>query len=64
MDKQVRTVRHDMNNQLQVIYGLLSQERYEEAKDFLKQYSISLEKTKGYIHTDNPIFNTVINNKI
>ena len=64
MDKQVRTVRHDMNNQLQVIYGLLSQERYEEAKDFLKQYSISLEKTKEYIHTDNPIFNTVINNKI
>ena len=55
MDKQVRTVRHDMNNQLQVIYGLLSQERYEEAKDFLKQYSISLEKTKEYIHTDNPI---------
>ena len=52
MDKQVRTVRHDMNNQLQVIYGLLSQERYEEAKDFLKQYSISLEKTKEYIHTD------------
>lgn len=64
MDKQVRTVRHDMNNQLQVIYGLLSQERYEEAKDFLKKYSISLEKTKEYIHTDNPIFNTVINNKI
>ena len=64
MDKQVRTVRHDMNNQLQVIYGLLSQERYEEAKDFLKQYIISLEKTKEYIHTDNPIFNTVINNKI
>lgn len=64
MDKQVRTVRHDMNNQLQVIYGLLSQERYEEAKDFLKQYSISLEKTKEYIHTDNPVFNTVINNKI
>ena len=64
MDKQVRTVRHDMNNQLQVIYGLLTQERYEEAKDFLKQYSISLEKTKEYIHTDNPIFNTVINNKI
>lgn len=64
MDKQVRTVRHDMNNQLQVIYGLLSQERYEEAKDFLKEYSISLEKTKEYIHTDNPIFNTVINNKI
>ncbi len=47
MDKQVRTVRHDMNNQLQVIYGLLSQERYEEAKDFLKQYSISLEKNQG-----------------
>lgn len=64
MDKQVRTVRHDMNNQLQIIYGLLSQERYEEAKDFLKQYSISLEKTKEYIRTDNPIFNTVINNKI
>ena len=35
MDKQVRTVRHDMNNQLQVIYGLLSQERYEEDKDCL-----------------------------
>ena len=53
-----------MNNQLQVINCLLSQERGEEAKDFLKQYSISLEKTKEYIHTDNPIFNTVINNKI
>ena len=64
MDKQVRTVRHDMNNQLQIIYGLLSQERYDEAKAFLKEYSISLEKTKEYIHTDDPIFNTVINNKI
>ena len=64
MDKQVRTVRHDMNNQLQIIYGLLSQERYDEAKAFLNEYSISLEKTKEYIHTDDPIFNTVINNKI
>lgn len=64
MDKQVRTVRHDMNNQLQIIYGLLSQERYDEAKAFLKEYSISLEKTKEYIHTDDPIFNTIINNKI
>ena len=35
MDKQVRTVRHDMNNQLQVIYGLLSQERYEKLRIFL-----------------------------
>lgn len=47
MDKQVRTVRHDMNNQLQIIYGLLSQERYDEAKAFLKEYSISLEKQRN-----------------
>ena len=35
MDKQVRTVRHDMNNQLQVIYGLLSRKDMRKLRIFL-----------------------------
>ena len=53
-----------MNNQLQVLSGLINNGQFTEASDFLKQYGIGLEKTIDYINTNNPVINTLINSKI
>jgi len=64
LDRQIRSIKHDMNNQLQVLSGLINNGQFNEASDFLKQYGIGLEKTIDYINTNNPVINTLINSKI
>lgn len=64
MDKQIRMVRHDIKNQIQIISSLLNQNKYEDAKEFIKEYSGSIDKISDYVHTEDAIFNTIVNNKI
>lgn len=64
MDKQIRMIRHDMKNQLLVLNDLVKSCKYDELEEYLQQYGLDIEKTKEYIHTDNLIFNTLVNNKI
>ena len=64
MDKQIRVIKHDMKNQLQTLTELIKSKKYDEAEQFLKRYGMNLESTQDYIHTDNLLFNTIINNKI
>lgn len=64
MDKQIRVIKHDMKNQLQTFTELIKSKKYDEAEQFLKMYGMNLESTQDYIHTDNLLFNTIINNKI
>lgn len=60
----LRMIRHDMKNQLLVLNDLVKSCKYDELEEYLQQYGLDIEKTKEYIHTDNLIFNTLVNNKI
>lgn len=64
MDKQIRMIRHDMKNQLLMLNELVKVGKYDELEEYLKQCGLDIEKTKEYIHTDNSLFNMLVNNKL
>lgn len=64
MDKQIRMIKHDMNNQLQVVADLIKNHEYDKADELLKKIGVNLNKTQDYINTNNSVLNTIINNKI
>lgn len=49
----MRTQRHDFSHELQVIYGLLEVEEYQEARDYLKKSVKEVAATSELVKTDN-----------
>lgn len=49
----MRTQRHDFSHELQVIYGLLEVEEYQEARDYLKKSVTEIAATSELVKTDN-----------
>ena len=63
--KQMRAFRHDVNNQLTIIYNLVEAGKYRETKDYIKNLTNNyLPDIQSYIHTDNDAFNAIMNSKI
>lgn len=61
--KGVRSLRHDMNNHLNVIQGLVNAEQYERLKEYVAKLSGSMEYINEYIITENDVLSMVLNNK-
>lgn len=61
--KSVRSLRHDMNNHLNVIQGLVNAKRYERLKEYVAELSGSMEYINEYIITENDVLSMVLNNK-
>jgi len=49
----MRTQRHDFSHELQVVYGLLQVEEYQEARDYLKKSVTEVAATSELVKTDN-----------
>jgi len=64
MDDQIRKIRHDMSNQLNVVNTFLEENSYDKAREFLKKYVGQAISNERFVNTDNDIVNAVINSKI
>jgi len=60
----IRTVRHDLNNTLTAIYGLLEGDSIQEAKDRIKRIATNLKKSASVTDTGIPAMDAVIDAKI
>lgn len=56
----MRGQRHDFNHHLQTVYGFLSVEAYEEAKNYLEESLSEISVTNEMIKSDNPELNALI----
>ncbi len=57
---ELRSVRHDYLNHLQVVYGLLELEEYEELKAYLNPVYKEMMKTGKALKTSKPALNALI----
>ncbi|MGN0316764.1 MAG: sensor histidine kinase [Lachnospira sp.] len=64
LDKQLKSIKHDINIQLQVLADLLNSQKYEEAEMYLKSCGMRINRVRDYVNTDNLLMNKVINSKI
>lgn len=63
--KQMRFFRHNANNQLTVIHNLISEQNYDEAREYVKNLIDNhLPDMQRYIHTDNDAFDAIMNAKM
>ena len=62
--EDLRTLRHDMNNHVSVLQGLLVMEEYEDAKAYLSTITKDLAVANSFIFIDNKVLSVLINNKI
>lgn len=63
--QQMKSARHDMRNQLLIIYNHIDNGKYSEAKEYIKNITdIYLPDIRNFINTDNDAFNAIINSKI
>ena len=63
--KQMKTVRHDIKNQLIAIYGHIDKGNFDEAKNYINSITNNyLPNIQEYISTGNEAFDAITNSKI
>ncbi len=63
--KQMRSVRHDIKNQLITIYGYIESKRINDAKKYINNLTNNyLPNMQDYINTKNVAFDAIVNSKI
>lgn len=62
-DKEIRNVRHDLNNHLQCIYDLLMTNKFDEAKNYIETVSNTVQINNRIINTGNAVFDSILNAK-
>lgn len=62
--ENLRALRHDMNNHMSVLQGLLSMEEYKDAKDYLSTITEELSVANSFIFTENKVLSIILNNKL
>lgn len=60
----LRSLRHDMNNHMSILQGLLSLGEYEEATNYLNSISLDLVVANQFVFTENRVLSVLINSKI
>lgn len=64
LNSQLRTQRHDYLNHLQVVYGLMELEEYEELQKYLKPVYKDMLKTGKALKTSKPAINALLKAKM
>ena len=64
LNSELRTQRHDYLNNLQVVYGLMELEEYEELQRFLQPVFKDMLKTGKALRTSKPAINALLKAKI
>lgn len=59
-----RKFRHDISNHLTILYSLMSNMHFEEAKSYLEEISGKLSEIQMLIRTGNDIVDAIVNEKI
>lgn len=59
----IKSQRHDLNNYLSVLYGLLAMKDYEEAKDYITKINNRIHNMNSIIETNNPVITALVSIK-
>ena len=62
--EDLRALRHDMNNHMSILQGLLTLEEYNDAKAYLSTITEELTIANSFIFPDNKVLSVLLNNKI
>ena len=57
-------MRHDVRNNLDIVYGYLKDKKYEKAEDLVKELLGVVEERDALIHTGNVSIDSVIDDKL
>ena len=58
--KDTRIIRHDLKHHIVVMRNYIEQNKYDELKQYLNQYSQSIDTVSRLHYTDNSILNTIL----
>ncbi|MHC1748932.1 MAG: sensor histidine kinase [Cellulosilyticaceae bacterium] len=61
--KETRRIRHDMNNHISCLYGLIQKQEYEEALTYMKGLQQQVENIEQQLYSGNEIADIIINEK-
>jgi sensor histidine kinase regulating citrate/malate metabolism len=64
LNTRLREQRHDYLNQIQIVYGLLELEEYEEARDYLRPVFRDMIKVSRALRTAQPAVNALLQAKM
>lgn len=64
LNSKLRSQRHDYLNHLQVVYGLMQMEEYEELQSYLKPVYKDMKKTGKALKTSKPAINALLKAKM
>ena len=64
VDEKERKMRHDVRNNLDIVYGYLKDKKYEKAEDLVKELLGVVEERDALIHTGNVSIDSVIDDKL
>ncbi len=59
----IRKIRHDMKDQLSVVYAMLSEGRTDDAMDYISKNADIISSNYNIVNTDSIIVNAVVNSK-
>ena len=63
LNNTLRSQRHDFLNHLQVVYGLIEMEAYEEASSYIKRIAQDVRDVSRFLRTDSPAVNALLQAK-
>lgn len=64
LNEKLREQRHDYLNQLQIVYGLLELEEYEDAREYLRPVFKDIMKVNRALRTSHPAVNALLQAKL
>lgn len=64
LNTKLRAQRHDYLNHMQIVYGLLELEEYQDAKDYLQPVYIDIMKVSKALKTSKPALNALLQAKM
>lgn len=62
--ENLRALRHDMNNHMSVLQGLVSMKEYDEVSSYLNSISEELNMANNFLFIDNKVLSVLINSKM
>ena len=63
LNNTLRAQRHDYLNHLQVVYGLMELEQYDDATDYIEQVYADIQKVSSVLKTSIPAVNAILQAK-
>lgn len=59
----IKKIRHDLKNQLSVVYTMIAQGHADESMKYIEKYTNVISVNESFVNTDNYVVNAIINSK-